>query len=182
MLGLMAAAGMSAQAPKAAPADLFADKPYALDLKQLGALDPKPLQMGAFAPDADPKSQGIRILSKGRSFPYGYEIIDIRNAVNPKILDAVSKSLDGHADIILKERRQDADLGDCLHYFQRVDVGGKPHHVSSNYIFVRGQVFYHVSASNFAAVVMKRESWGDPKPDLNAEGEVKLLLKCLTYK
>ncbi len=160
----------------------FSDKPYSINLKTISALDPKPLKIETFSPDPFPRAQGVRIISTGRIFPISYEIISIRDTTNQNILGAVSKSLDSHSDIILKEEKSNSKLENYIHYFQRVTVNGKPHHVSANYIFVKNNTFYHLAANNYAAAVMPRDSWGPDKPDANAENEVMSLVNAFEFR
>ncbi|MES2207975.1 MAG: hypothetical protein V4525_14410 [Pseudomonadota bacterium] len=163
--------------------DFFSDKPYILNLEKISELDPKPLKIEKFSPHQDPRAQGIRIISTGRIFPFSYEIINIKDATNPDILSSISKSLDNHSDIILKEQKSNNKLGNYLHYFQRISLEGKPHHVSSNYIFIKNNIFYHLAANNYAAATsMPRNNWGVEKADGNAENEVKLLINSMEFK
>jgi hypothetical protein len=170
-------------AEKGVPAnDIFTDKPYIINLKLLSALDPKPLKIESFSVDQYPRAQGVRIISTGRIFPISYEIIDIKDTSNPNALSAVSVAMDGHADILFKEEKSNNELGNYLHYFQRVSLNGKPHHVSSNYIFIKNGTFFHLAANNFAVSAMARSDWGKEKPDTNAEIEVSTLIKSISFK
>jgi hypothetical protein len=174
---------ISASAIAAEPTQVFHDKPYALNFGSLQALDPKPLQLQAFSPDPanSERTKGLRIISRGRMFPVTYEVISIADS-KPESIDAIFSSLDGREGIILKELIKCSFSDKCLRYFHRVSDNGKPHHVSSNYLFVKDGTFFHFSASNYAALVMPRESWGEPKPDPNAEREVNLLLQAASFK
>jgi hypothetical protein len=164
-------------------AHLFDDKPYVLNLENLQSLDPKPLQIDSFEPDPakSVRIKGLRIISTGRIFPVSYEIISATES-KPEVIDAISNVLDQQEGIILKEFIKCNFADKCLHYFDEVSVNDKPHHVSSHYLFLKGGTFFHFSAANYAALLMLRDSWGDPKPDPNAEREVNLLMKSTTLK
>lgn len=162
---------------------LFDDKPYVLNLENLQSLDPKPLQIESFEPDPtkSERIKGLRIISTGRIFPFSYEIISARES-KPEVIDAISNVLDKQEGIILKEFIK-CDFADrCLRYFDRVSKNDKPHHVSSHYLFLKDGTFFHFSAANYAALLVPRDSWGEPKPDPNAEREVNLLMKSATLK
>ncbi|MFZ6653911.1 hypothetical protein [Undibacterium sp. TJN19] len=162
---------------------ILKDKPYSLDLTEIAALDPKPLKISEFSPDPDKKIQGVRITSTGRIFPIEYEVITFpAPADTDRMLIAISNSLEKHDDIILKQMQDSKTRGHSIHYFQQVSENGKPHHVSSNYIFVKNNVTYHIVGTSYAAKVMSRESWGEPSPDKNADEEAKLLYKALQFK
>jgi hypothetical protein len=141
------------------------------------------LKITEFSPDQDKKVQGVKITSVGRIFPIVYEVISFpAPADTDGMLIAISNSLDKHDDIILKQMQDSKARGHSIHYFQQVSENGKPHHVSSNYMFVKNNVAYHIIATNYAAMMMSRESWGEPRPDTNAENEVQLLYKALRFK
>jgi hypothetical protein len=178
ILTLIASTSIAAE-----PTQLFDDKPYVLNLGYLQLLDPKPLQVEAFSPDPSNPEQvkGFRIISRGRVFPVAYEVISITGG-KPEVMDLTSSALDEREGIVLKEFIKCSFSERCLHYFHRVSENGKPHHVSSNYLFVKNNTFFHFSASNYGALVMPRESWGDPKPDRNAEKEVMFLLQAAAFK
>ncbi|UTH74748.1 hypothetical protein [Chromobacterium sp. IIBBL 290-4] len=163
--------------------ELFADKPYTLNLDLLQALDPKPLQVSSFKPEpAEPERvQGIHIISGGRIYPFTYEVISVRNP-KPGILETLSKTLDGKSDIILKNIAPCSLAEQCLHYFERISVDGKPHHATSNYLLVKNQTLYHFSAANYAALINGYESWGAPTENKNAELEVGRLLQAISFK
>lgn len=182
-LAFFAFAAASIPALAQDPTRLFADKPYTLNLATIQAFDPKPLQTQAFSPEpahAD-RAKGLRILSRGRVFPIDYEVISVQGA-KPEVLDAVSKSLEGRDGIVMKDFVSSPLVGNCLHYFERSSVDGKPHHVSSNYLFYRNGTFYHFMAVNFGPALTHRESWGPAAADGNSENEVKLLLKAASFK
>ena len=167
----------------AEPTQLFDDKPYTLNLEALQALDPKPLQVQVFSPDPanSDRVKGLRIISTGRVFPVAYDVISITGG-KQEAVDAASNALDGREEIILKEFVKCKFSDKCLHYFHRASNNGKPHHVSSNYLFIKDGTFFHFSATNYAALIMPRESWGEPKPDQNAESEVNLLMQAASFK
>jgi len=173
----------ASSSPRVTSGDLFSDKTYTLDLDLIAALDPRPLAIREFSPDPEPRVRGLRISSRGRIFPVDYEVISAPQIPGKaKLLSDISKALDGHADIVAKERGRNDTLGDHIHYFQRVSIDGKPHHVSSNYLFIVNDVFYHLAATSYAPTVMPRESWGQPGPDGNAEREVQLLIQAFRAK
>ncbi|MFZ6780785.1 hypothetical protein ACO0LD_28465 [Undibacterium sp. Ji83W] len=188
MLALLAPTASAATAATAATetAAIFKDKPYNLDLGEIEALDPKPLEISEFSPDGSKQVQGVKIVSKGRIFPFTYEVITFPSPVgsdSAELLKTIKSALDKHEDIILSQLANSKTLGNFLHYFQQVSVQNKPHHVSSNYIFVNGKTTYHIVGTSYGPMVMPREKgWGPPSPDKNADSEAILLLRALRFK
>jgi hypothetical protein len=187
ILSLVIPGAVASAAPfEAAQAEVhpvFKDKPYSVDLREIASLDPKPLKIVEFAPDPDKKVQGVRIFSGGRIFPFSYEVITFPTSLDP--VDALGKiiaPLAKREDIVVLENGKSEYLGVVIYFDQRSSENGKPHHVSSNWIFVRDKMVYHVIATNYAATIMRRESWGEPKPDPNAREEAMRLLRSLRSK
>jgi|GEM_PF-3981961 len=166
-------------------AAIFKDKPYSLDLSEIEALDPQALEISEFSPEAN-VVQGVKIVSNGRMFPFTYEVITLPPPVDgdsADLLKTIKSALDTHKDIILSTLQHNKSLGNFLHYFHQVSVQNKPHHVSSNYIFVNGKTTYHIIGTSYAPMVMPREKgWGPPAPDPNAESAALLLLKAMRFK
>lgn len=167
-------------------AAIFKDKSYSLDLSELQALDPSPLEISDLSSDKSMAAQVVQIVSKGRIVPFTYEVITLPPPVNGDSMETVKtikSMLDKHEDIILSKLDNNSMLGNFLHYFHRVSVKGKPHHVSSNYIFVNRNTTYHISATSYGPLVFQAESgWGPPRPDENADSEAQLLLKAMRFK
>lgn len=162
---------------------IFKDKPYGIDLREIASLDPRPLKIAEFSPDADKKVQGVRIVSTGRIFPFTFEVITFPTPLGAaETLDKIGQPLMKRDDIVALTSGQSKYLGLFLNYFQRTSVNGKPHHVSSNWIFVRDGVVYHVIGTSFAAMMMPRDDWGPPGPDPNANEESIRLLRSLRSK
>ncbi len=180
-LALTASAAMAATETAA----IFKDKPYSLDLSEIEALDPQPLEISEFSPEPN-QVQGVKIVSKGRIFPFTYEVITLPPPVDgdsAELLKTIKSALDTHEDIILSTLQHSKFLGNFLHYFHQVSVQNKPHHVSSNYIFVNGKTTYHIVATSYAPMVMPREKgWGPAAPDQNADSEARLLLRAMRFK
>lgn len=164
-------------------AQLLENKPYDLELGRLQRLDPQPLTLEGFDPDPTnvDRVKGLRVISKGRIFPLTYEIISIQDS-KPETLEAISKSLDNHQDIVLKEYMECELSEKCLHYFHQVSENGKPHHVSSNYILLKNDIIFHLSATSYAALVLPRPSWGAPRPDRNSDDAAKMLMRSVSFK
>ena len=185
MLALLAPTASAATAATETAA-IFKDKPYSLDLGEIEALDPKPLEISEFFTDASKQVQEVKIVSKGRIFPFTYEVITLPPPVDgdsAKLLQTIKNALDKHEDIILSQLANSKTLGNFLHYFERVSVKDMPHHVSSNYIFVNGKTTYHIVGTSYGPMVMPREKgWGPPSPDKNADSEAILLLRALRFK
>lgn len=162
---------------------IFKDKPYSIDLREIAALDPKPLKLSEFAPDTDKKVQGVRIISEGRIFPFIYEVITFPTSLETvQTLNKIVEPLAKRDDIILLTSGESQHLGIFVNYFQRASENGKPHHVSSNWLFVRNGVVYHVIGTSFGPMMVPRDSWGEPKPDSNAKEESIRLLRSLRSK
>jgi hypothetical protein len=155
---------------------------YTLNLNLLNLMDPKPLQVQRFKPDDVPGGEGVRILSTGRVFPFTYEIISVATQPKPGYLEKYSAALEGDDNIILKHISIDEKLGRYLHYFHLYSENGQPHHVSSNYLFAKNGVFYHVSAINYGAIVLGKTAWDYTRPDDNAESEVRMVLTYMEFK
>jgi hypothetical protein len=162
---------------------VFGDKPYAIDLGEITAWNSKPPKLTKFSPDSDTKVQGVKIVADGRLIPIVYEVITFPTATDTDtMLENISSSLDNHDDIVLREFGNSQFFGHLLRYYQRVSEKGRPHHVSSNYIFVRDGTVFHIVATSFGPLVVPRENWGDPKPDQNAHDAVVILLRSLRRK
>ncbi len=158
-------------------------KPYDLNVRLLQEIDPEPLQISSDRLASDPNTKRLRIFSNGMGFPTSYEIISIEAVAKPaEMLDAAFQAMSKQADILLLERKDSPALGTYLHYFHRVEKNGKPSHVSSNYLFVKGSTFFHVLAANYSAAARGYEKWNVGKDDPNAENKAQLLLKALTFK
>ena len=164
------------------PEETFALLPYTINLKALAALDPKPLRLNTIKEDEAPFRRGYRVVSMGRVFPISYDVLITPEGPGQETLEGFSKSLDGHADILLKTFGTNERLGKYLHYFQRYESNGKPEHVSSNYVFIKNRVFYRVMASSWGAAMIKLDAWPPIKPDANSEAEVTHLLDAMTFK
>ena len=165
-------------------AKIFAERPYELNLGLLQAPDPKPLKIGTFSPDQNTNSKGLQIISEGRVFPFRYEIISVENVPSADILETIVNAEKNDPEAILLEKLSNDVLGTYVHYFRRVSTNGKPRYISSNYIFLKGSNFFHLSAANYAPMVFKKnmEAWGEIEPDKLAEDAAQLLLKAFRAK
>jgi hypothetical protein len=158
-------------------------KPYELNLRLLQEIDPEPLKISSQVLVDDGKAKRLKIFSNGMGFPTGYEIISVEAVAKPnEFLDSTFQSLSKHEDILLLERKESSTLGSYLHYFQRVENNGRPNHVSTNYLFMKGSTFFHVSAANYSAAARGYQSWSARKDDPNAENKAQLLLQALIFK
>jgi hypothetical protein len=168
------------QAPLSAP-DPFADKPYGLRLGLIQAFDPKPLQVESFVPDGNPAFNGTRVTSSGRAFPFVYTVISakVREGADP--LTDLYAQVKENPRVSFVDRSSNGDLGDHIHFTERFEQQGKPHHIASNYMFIRGDRFFHVAAENYGPVTLGRLDWKDEDIDVNAEREVLVLIRSLQY-
>ncbi|MFZ6682190.1 hypothetical protein [Undibacterium sp. Tian12W] len=184
MLALLVPA-VSATAATTEAAAIFKDKTYSLDLSEIEALDPQPLEISEFSPEAN-VVHVVKVVSNGRIFPVTYEVITLPPPVDGDImalLKTIKSALDKHGDIILSTLQNNKALGNFLHYFHQVSVKNQPHHVSSNYIFVNGKTTYHIVGTSYAPMIVPREKgWGPPAPDQNADDAAILLLRAMRFK
>tara|TARA_R110002072_G_scaffold161448_2_gene312996 strand:- start:3928 stop:4533 length:606 start_codon:yes stop_codon:yes gene_type:complete len=157
---------------------------YELNLVQIQLLDPKPLKIAWDKPDTNPNVKRLTITSTGPggAFPFVYEIISSTTPPKGEVLETISNSLDGKEGIILKTIKSNQKIGKHLHYYHRQNKNGKPHRVSSNYLFVKNNIFYHVSGTSYGAAAFAKQEWGAPKPDGNAEAAASEVLKNIKFK